>query len=80
VFEKGQAYVALSRATSQSGLWVQRFDPRKVMVHPKVTSFYEALVSIEKIRETERETGLKRNGSVVEDEDNHDEELEYMYG
>jgi ATP-dependent DNA helicase PIF1 len=81
VFEKGQAYVALSRATNQSGLWVQRFDPKKVMVHPKVTTFYEALVSIEKIRENERETGLKRSASVVEvDEADHDEELEYMYG
>ena len=81
VFEKGQAYVALSRATSQAGLCVQRFDPKKVMVHPKVTSFYEALVSIEKIRENEREASLKRSASTLEiDEDDHEEELEYMFG
>lgn len=46
VFEKGQAYVALSRATSQAGLQVSRFDPKKVMVHPKVIAFYSNLTSI----------------------------------
>ncbi|KAJ5098672.1 ATP-dependent DNA helicase PIF1 [Penicillium argentinense] len=49
VFEKGQAYVALSRATTQAGLQVLRFDPRKVMVHPKVVDFYNQLVSINQI-------------------------------
>ncbi|EAU33931.1 DNA repair and recombination protein pif1, mitochondrial precursor [Aspergillus terreus NIH2624] len=49
VFEKGQAYVALSRATSKDGLQVTRFDPRKVMVHPKVTEFYSNLVSITEV-------------------------------
>lgn len=43
VFEKGQAYVALSRATSREGLQVTGFDPRKVMVHPKVVEFYRNL-------------------------------------
>ena len=46
VFERGQAYVALSRAVSQEGLQVTRFEPRKVMVHPRVTEFYSNLVSI----------------------------------
>ncbi|KAJ5120341.1 uncharacterized protein N7515_009729 [Penicillium bovifimosum] len=46
VFEKGQAYVALSRAVSQEGLQVTRFDPRKVMVHPKVVEFYSKLATI----------------------------------
>ncbi|KAJ5152194.1 ATP-dependent DNA helicase PIF1 [Penicillium capsulatum] len=47
VFEKGQAYVALSRATSAAGLQVTRFEPRKVMVHPRVVDFYSNLVSID---------------------------------
>lgn len=47
VFEKGQAYVALSRATCQKGLQVLRFDPRKVMAHDKVRSFYDTLYSID---------------------------------
>ncbi|PHH74520.1 hypothetical protein CDD82_4898 [Ophiocordyceps australis] len=45
VFEKGQAYVALSRATTQQGLRVINFDPAKVMAHPKVVEFYGKLYS-----------------------------------
>ena len=47
IFEKGQAYVALSRATCQEGLQVTRFDPRKVMAHDRVRSFYDSLYSID---------------------------------
>jgi ATP-dependent DNA helicase PIF1 len=46
VFEKGQAYVALSRATSQAGLEVQNFDKNKVMAHPRVAQFYDSLYSV----------------------------------
>lgn len=45
VFEKGQAYVALSRATCQEGLQVLRFDAKKVMAHEKVREFYKGLYS-----------------------------------
>jgi ATP-dependent DNA helicase PIF1 len=45
VFEKGQAYVALSRATRKEGLQVLRFDARKVMAHDKVREFYATLYS-----------------------------------
>lgn len=47
VFEKGQAYVALSRATSMAGLQVLRFDPKKVVAHDKVRSFYSSLTRAE---------------------------------
>ncbi|XDG00424.1 hypothetical protein ABKA04_000039 [Annulohypoxylon sp. FPYF3050] len=47
VFEKGQAYVALSRAVSKEGLQVLRFDKSKVMAHPKVIQFYNKLYSAE---------------------------------
>jgi ATP-dependent DNA helicase PIF1 len=47
VFEKGQAYVALSRATSQQGLQVLRFQKDKVMAHPRVINFYDKLYSVE---------------------------------
>jgi ATP-dependent DNA helicase PIF1 len=39
VFESGQAYVALSRATSMDGLQVLNFDARKVRIHPKALEF-----------------------------------------
>ncbi|KAJ5946786.1 ATP-dependent DNA helicase PIF1 [Penicillium verhagenii] len=68
VFEKGQAYVALSRATSQEGLQVTRFEPRKVMVHPKVTEFYKELVSISSVV-TGPKSRKKVKASTPDDED-----------
>lgn len=47
VFEKGQAYVALSRATSMAGLQVLRFDPKKVNAHERVRTFYANLGRVE---------------------------------
>ncbi|KAK6822549.1 hypothetical protein PG987_014094 [Apiospora arundinis] len=47
VFEKGQAYVALSRATNKQGLQVLRFDKNRVMAHPRVILFYNKLYSAE---------------------------------
>lgn len=44
VFEKGQAYVALSRATALAGLQVLNFDPKKVQAHPKVVAHYKSLL------------------------------------
>ncbi|OJD27782.1 hypothetical protein ACJ73_00830 [Blastomyces percursus] len=58
VFERGQAYVALSRATSKDGLQVANFDPRRVMVHPKVLEFYSNLSSIHNIKDA---TGANAN-------------------
>ena len=46
VFEKGQAYVALSRAKSIDGLQVLNFSPNKVIAHPKVKAFYASLSRI----------------------------------
>ena len=48
VFENGQAYVALSRATTQEGLWVQNFNEKAVMAHPRVAQFYDSLYSVNK--------------------------------
>ena len=47
VFERGQAYVALSRATSQDGLRVMGFNKSKVMAHPRVVTFYNKLYTVE---------------------------------
>jgi ATP-dependent DNA helicase PIF1 len=56
VFEKGQAYVALSRATSREGLQILRFDAKKVMAHPKVAGFYRSLENVDKVVRKEAET------------------------
>ncbi|KDE06119.1 hypothetical protein MVLG_03536 [Microbotryum lychnidis-dioicae p1A1 Lamole] len=42
-FEKGQAYVALSRCRTISGMKVDGFDPRKIMAHPTVLAFYDRI-------------------------------------
>ena len=85
VFEKGQAYVALSRATSQGGLQVLRFDPKKVMVHPKVIQFYSNLVTagsilgqdVDNVQSTS--TGKRLDQEAIGIEDESDEEFRYMY-
>ncbi|GFF45868.1 DNA repair and recombination protein pif1, mitochondrial [Aspergillus udagawae] len=80
VFEKGQAYVALSRATSKTGLQVTRFDARKVMVHPKVTEFYSNLVSISDVL-APKISKPRQYPEVEEDGQLDDEELlQHLYG
>jgi len=43
IFEYGQAYVALSRATDMVGLRLRNFAPHYIKAHPEVKAFYEAL-------------------------------------
>jgi ATP-dependent DNA helicase PIF1 len=43
VFEKGQSYVALSRASSIQGLQVVGFNPKKVIAHRKVIEWNKTL-------------------------------------
>lgn len=74
VFEKGQAYVALSRATSKAGLQVLRFDPRKVMVHPKVIDFYQNLVHVSDLIKAKPAKPSRAIGGGTND----DFEQEYM--
>ena len=70
VFEKGQAYVALSRATSMAGLQVTRFDPKKVNAHEKVRTFYANLSRVESLEKDEKEKsggagGKKRKAGLM---------------
>lgn len=43
VFERGQAYVAVSRATSLDGLWLQGFRKQLVMADQTVVEFHRSL-------------------------------------
>ena len=66
IFEAGQAYVALSRATSLSGLQVLNFNKRSVQAHERVAEFYDRLVTVQELMEQERlkpKKGGKGKGS-----------------
>ena len=43
VFECGQAYVALSRATTLDGMLLKTFDAARIKAHPAVQQFYASL-------------------------------------
>ena len=93
IFERGQAYVALSRATCQEGLQILRFDPKKVMAHEKVKSFYDSLYSIDQARSgfggeggamaskvAKKQVGsVSRYGRGEEDYEVDDEVLQALY-
>lgn len=54
IFEVGQAYVAISRATNLDGLQVLRFNPHKVKIDPRVKAFYESLEQYDELHESNR--------------------------
>jgi ATP-dependent DNA helicase PIF1 len=70
-FEKGQAYVALSRATTMAGLQVIGFDPAKVMAHESVRRFYAGLSRLENSKA--EKAGLSYTGGSKEQAGDGDE-------
>ncbi|KAG5646037.1 hypothetical protein DXG03_004460 [Asterophora parasitica] len=44
-FEKGQAYVAISRATTMEHLQIMNFQPGMIMAHPRVIQWHEQWLS-----------------------------------
>lgn len=49
IFERGQAYVAMSRVKTLGGLFIKSFEPEKVMVDEHVAEFYENLEEVEEV-------------------------------
>ena len=62
VFEYGQGYVALSRATQLSTLLLRDFDARSFRAHPKVKQFYEILDKVQKERNDKARAGEGEEG------------------
>ncbi|KAF7367214.1 ATP-dependent DNA helicase PIF1 [Mycena sanguinolenta] len=54
-FEKGQAYVAVSRATTMEHLQILNFHPSKVVAHPRVQQWY---TEIDRYRRVEEEMDM----------------------
>lgn len=80
VFEKGQAYVALSRAVSREGLQVLNFNKLRVGAHERVIEFYKTLISAENaIRElnNQHNDNIGQNGSVADRKHTFQHKLEY---
>lgn len=70
-FEKGQAYVAISRAVSLEGLQVLNFFPARVMVHQKVVEFYD---SLDVVLRKDRSEIARAKAPTVEQHDFSDQE------
>jgi ATP-dependent DNA helicase PIF1 len=45
-FEYGQAYVALSRVRNLESLYIFNLNPAKIMAHPAVIAYYEAIMNV----------------------------------
>jgi ATP-dependent DNA helicase PIF1 len=78
VFEKGQAYVALSRATCREGLHIIRFDAKKVMAHPKVAGFYRSLEQVDNLTRRnveEKQEWQERSLQELLERDDEDDEM-----
>ena len=73
IFECGQTYVALSRVKSLDGLYLSKFDPKKIKVNDKVRSFYNSIpdVEYEDEDEVECEHEDKEAGEAVAEDDNN---------
>lgn len=60
VFEYGQTYVALSRVRYLEGLYIMKFNPKKIKCHPKVDNFYKNKNNLINIKKEENKNSIKR--------------------
>lgn len=61
IFERGQAYVAMSRVKTLGGLFIKSFEPEKVMVDEHVAEFYE---NLEEVGEVEAKPIFKEEEKI----------------
>lgn len=61
IFEKGQAYVALSRAVSREGLQVLNFSRHKVQAHDAVVKFYKTLMSANEAKKLFNDSKIRQS-------------------
>lgn len=50
IFERGQAYVAMSRVKTLEGLYLKNFEPQKVLVDSRVAGFYENIKEVKDVK------------------------------
>lgn len=74
IFERGQAYVAMSRVKTLDGLYLKNFEPQKVLVDSHVAEFYE---NIEEVGEVEH---VQEEVEIEEPTFNNDEVKELIVG
>lgn len=71
IFECGQTYVALSRVKNLEGLYLSKFDPKKVKTNKKVKQFYDSIPVVEyeeEIIEEEEHEEKKESSELSFDE------------
>lgn len=79
IFEYGQAYVALSRVRSLSGLFLEAVDERSFMCHPRVKEFYSKYEEIQEtsvIEEMQQKLSINSKKSIVAGENESNNESE----
>lgn len=78
IFEKGQAYVALSRIKTLNGLYLRNFNPAKVMVDNTVVEFYKNLkIFNQKIELTENINTPNYQKESISIDNTEDKSIEY---
>ncbi|KAG5728558.1 hypothetical protein E4T56_gene19599 [Termitomyces sp. T112] len=69
VFEKGQAYVAVSRATTLEHLQIINFDPAKISAHPRVIQWHNDMERLTVQEKMEVSSSISFNLEMMDSEE-----------